>query len=52
MACPNKENDGTSRKAVPKSVLGIRNRRIHMILGLPDPDTLVRGTDQDPTLLS
>jgi hypothetical protein len=30
-------------------VLGIRNRirKIHMFLGLPDPDPLVRGTDPD-----
>ncbi len=31
-------------------VLGIRNRRIRMFLGLPDPDPLVRGTDPDPDL--
>jgi hypothetical protein len=26
----------------------IRIRRIHMFLGLPDPDPLVRGMDPDP----
>jgi hypothetical protein len=26
----------------------IRIRRIRMFLGLPDPDPLVKGTDQDP----
>jgi hypothetical protein len=32
-----------------KAVLQIRIRRIHMFLGLldPDPDPLVRGTDSD-----
>jgi hypothetical protein len=29
-------------------VLGIRIRRIRCFLDLPDPDSLVRGTDQDP----
>jgi hypothetical protein len=28
----------------------IRIHRIHMILGLPDPDPLVRGMDPDPAL--
>jgi hypothetical protein len=32
-------------------VLRIRNRRIHMFLGLPDPDLLVRDTDQDPSII-
>jgi hypothetical protein len=26
----------------------IRNQRIHMFLGLSDPDPLVRGMDPDP----
>jgi hypothetical protein len=26
----------------------IRNHEIHMFLGLPDPDQLVRGIDPDP----
>ncbi len=30
------------------SVLRIRIHRIHMYLGLPDPDPLVRGMDPDP----
>jgi hypothetical protein len=30
------------------AMLGIRIRRIRMFLGLPDPDTLVRGTDPAP----
>jgi hypothetical protein len=32
------------------AVVGIRIRRIRMVLGLldPDPDSLVRGTDPDP----
>jgi hypothetical protein len=29
------------------SVLRIQIRRIHLFLGLPDPDPLVRGTDPD-----
>jgi hypothetical protein len=28
----------------------IRIHRIHMFLGLPDPDPLVRGLDPDPAL--
>ncbi len=28
----------------------IRIHRIHMFLGLPDPDPLVRGMDPDPAL--
>ncbi len=31
-----------------KPVLGIRIHRIHMFLGPPDPDPLVRGMDPDP----
>jgi hypothetical protein len=31
-----------------KAVLRIRIHRIHMFLGLPDPDPLVRGMDLDP----
>jgi hypothetical protein len=31
-----------------EAVLRIRIRRIHMFLGLPDPDPLVRDTDPDP----
>ncbi len=42
----------TSQSSNP--VLGIRIRRILMLLGLPDPDPdpLVRGTDPDPDLFS
>jgi hypothetical protein len=29
--------------------LGIRIHRIHMFLGLPEPQSLVRGMDPDPT---
>ncbi len=32
-----------------ESVLGIRIRRIHMFLGRPDPNPLVRYIDPDPT---
>jgi hypothetical protein len=32
------------------SVLRIRIHRIHMFLGLPDPDPIVRGMDPDPAL--
>jgi hypothetical protein len=41
------------RDKYSKVVLGIR-RRIRMFLGLPDPDSLVRGTDPDtdPSLFS
>jgi hypothetical protein len=28
-----------------------RVRRIRMVLGLPDPDPLVRGTDPDPSII-
>jgi hypothetical protein len=31
-------------------LLRIRIHRIHMFLGLPDPDPLVRGMDPDPSL--
>jgi hypothetical protein len=34
-----------------KPVLQIRNHRILMVLGLLDPDPLVRGMDPDPDLL-
>ena len=36
-----------------RPVLRIRIRRIHMFLGLldPDPDPLVRGTDLDPFII-
>ncbi len=30
------------------AVFRIRIHRIHMFLGLPDPDPLVRGMDPDP----
>ncbi len=29
----------------------IRIRRIHMFLGLPDPDLLVRDTDPEPSTI-
>jgi hypothetical protein len=32
----------------PQAVLRIRIHRIHMFLGLPDPNPLVRGVDLDP----
>jgi hypothetical protein len=32
-------------------VLRNRIRRIHMFLGLPDPDPLVRDTDPDPSIV-
>ncbi len=32
----------------PEAVFRIRIHRIHMFLGLPDPDPLVRGMDPDP----
>jgi hypothetical protein len=35
---------------VVQAVLRIRIHRIHMFLGLPDPDPLVRGMDPDPAL--
>jgi hypothetical protein len=40
------------RDAMLPPVLRIRIRihRIHMFLGLPDPDPLVRGMDPDPAL--
>ncbi len=51
MACRNrnKDNYATTRKTVPKSLLGIR---IRLILGLPDLNPSVRGTDLDPSLFS
>ncbi len=33
---------------VPVLWIRIRIQRIHMFLGLPDPDPLVRGMDPDP----
>jgi hypothetical protein len=33
-----------------EAVFRIRIHRIHMFLGLPDPDPLVRGMDPDPAL--
>jgi hypothetical protein len=33
------------------AVLRIRICRIHMFLGLPDPDPLVRGPDPDPSII-
>ncbi len=41
--CYTRENSFLCRDPV----LGIRIRRIHMFLGLPDPNPLVRGTDPD-----
>ncbi len=32
-------------------VFRIRIHRIHMFLGLPDPDPLVRGMDPDPSII-
>jgi hypothetical protein len=34
-----------------RTVLRIRIHRIHMFLGLPDPDPLVRGMDPDPSII-
>ncbi len=33
------------------AVLRIRIRRLHMFLGLPDPDPLVRDTAPDPSIM-
>jgi hypothetical protein len=33
------------------AVLRIRIHRIHMFLGLQDPDPLVRGMDPDPSII-
>jgi hypothetical protein len=43
---------GTQQNTLPL-VLRIRIHRIHMFLGLldPDPDPLVRGTDPDPSII-
>jgi hypothetical protein len=38
-------------KVMFKTVLRIRIHRIHMFLGLPDPDPLVRGMDPDPSIM-
>jgi hypothetical protein len=42
----------TLNRQDPKPVFRIRIHRIHMFLGLPDPDPLVRGMnpDTDPAL--
>jgi hypothetical protein len=29
----------------------LRIRRIHMFLGLPDPDPIIRSTDSDPSII-
>jgi hypothetical protein len=34
-----------------EAVLRIRIRRIHVFLGLLDPDPLVRGADPDPSII-
>jgi hypothetical protein len=31
---------------------GSKKHRIRMFLGLPDPDTLVKGTDPDPSIIT
>ncbi len=36
------------KKSVFRILIRIRIHRIHMILGLPDLDPLVRGMDPDP----
>jgi hypothetical protein len=33
------------------TVFRIRIHRIHIFLGLPDPDPLVRGMDPDPSII-
>jgi hypothetical protein len=35
-------------EAVFRILIRIRIHRIHMFLGLPDPDPFVRGVDPDP----
>ncbi len=42
---------GRGKKICIKSVFRIRIRRIHMFLGLPYPDPLVRDTDPDPYII-
>ncbi len=39
--------------AVLRTRIRIRTRRIHMFLGIldPDPDTLVRGMDPEPSII-
>jgi hypothetical protein len=44
------ENKQQEWHPATKPVLRIRIHRIHVFLGLPDPDPLVRGMDPDPTL--
>jgi hypothetical protein len=34
-----------------RPVFRIRIHRIHMFLGLPDPDPFVRGMDPDPSVI-
>jgi hypothetical protein len=41
----------TMKKQVLLTVLRIRIHRIHMFLGLPDPDPLVGGMDPDPSII-
>jgi hypothetical protein len=41
-------NIRSSKKAVLRIRIRIRIHRIHMFLGLLDPDPLVRGMDPDP----
>ncbi len=49
---PNDYSSGTliGKKDLTLSVFRIRIHRIHMFLGLPDPDPLVRDMDPDPDL--
>ncbi len=41
-------NANPAYKRCLKAVLRISIHRIHVFLGLPDPDPLVRGMDPDP----
>ena len=46
------KNKFSSRKSkYSQAVLRIRMHRIHMFLGLQDPDPLVRGMDSDPSII-
>jgi hypothetical protein len=43
------QEKGKGRSSEEKSRQAVLGIRIRMVFGLPDPDSLVRGTDLDPS---
>jgi hypothetical protein len=44
-------HDNSNEIVVQAEVESLFRIRIHMFLGLPDPDPLVRGMDPDPSII-